>query len=53
MKYKDIEIDRHIVDGFTLYAYVNDEFIKMRYVFYTVAEAKKNFYNYVNKEGGK
>ena len=53
MKYKDIQIERHIVDGFTLYTYANDEFIKMRYVFYTVAEAKKDFYNKVNREGAK
>lgn len=53
MKYKDIQIDNHIVDGFTLYAYTNDYFIKQRYIGYSFTEAKKDFYNKVNKERGK
>ena len=53
MTYKEIQIERHPVDGFTLYATVNDEFIKMRYIFYTMAEAKRDFYNKVNREGVK
>lgn len=53
MKYKDIEIERHLIDGFTLYAYINDEFITNRYIGFTMAEAKKHFYSRVNKEGVK
>ena len=50
MKYKEIEIERHVIDGFTLYAFINDGFIKNRYIGFTMAEAKKDFYNKVNRE---
>lgn len=44
IKLSDITIERHAVDGFTLYGTnINGEYIHNRFIGYSLAEAKSKF----------
>jgi hypothetical protein len=50
----DIDITRHMVDGFTLsYLSDNNEYFKHRYIGYGVREAKRLFKIFVKEEAKK
>jgi len=43
MNTKDIAVDLHDTDGFTLSAIVNGYLLQKRYIGYNIKEAKRNF----------
>jgi len=48
---KDIMVERHPMDGFTLsYRTDDDRYFKQRYIFHRLRAAKSLFVGYVNKE---
>jgi hypothetical protein len=51
---RDISIERHAVDGFTL-SYVTDSnlYYRKRYIGYGITEAKRRFKDYVYAEDAK
>jgi hypothetical protein len=51
---KDINVTRHVVDGFTL-SYITDEgdYYHNRYIGYGIKDAKRRFKEYVYEEDSK
>ena len=48
-----ITIERHPVDGFSLTGWYRGEYYRHRYIFYTLAEAKAEFREYVKAQDSK
>lgn len=53
MKAKDISVELHLNDGFTLWAIVEGYLVKRRYLDYTVKDAKREFIAEHTKGGRK